>query len=64
MTVADLSPIQLYGIVMAAIVISAGSLLAIRAVPNLTRKREKALAYIGLFAMLGLPVIVGLMALR
>lgn len=55
---------QLYGIVFAALVGFWLAQLAIRGVEELTGGREKAFGYLGVALMLGLPVIIGLLALR
>lgn len=63
MTVADLSPMQLYGIVFAALVGFWLAQMVIRAVSEMTG-REQWFGYLAVCLMLGLPTIIGLMALQ
>ena len=58
-----LTPIELYGVVMTAIVMAGLGLLAIREFPKLETIRQKAVMALGLFFMYGAPVILGLNAL-
>lgn len=63
-TVADLSPMQLYGIVFAALVGFWLVQFAIRGVNEMTGSRERLFGYLGLSLMIGLPTLIGLMAMR
>ena len=63
MTVADLSPMQLYGIVMAALATWYFLRFVLHAIEGMT-VREKVFGYAALGVVFALPVIIGLLALR
>lgn len=63
MTVAELTPIELYCIVIAAILTVGMILLGIREYPKLTTKREKFVLFAGVGAAYGLPMLIAFRAL-
>lgn len=58
MTVAEMSPIELYATVMSALVMFAVVLRALREWPNLDEWRQKAVFCLGLFVVTGLPLLL------
>ena len=64
MTVAEMTPHQLFGLHMLAFVVIVLALLGWRELSNLETKRQKFVFWLGMAAMVGLPALYGLSALR
>ena len=62
MTVADLTPVELVSIIIMTNVVCAFGLLGLREwrAHGLETKRQKFVAGIGLFAIFGIPTLIGL----
>ena len=58
MTVAEMSPIELYATVMAALIVFSLSVLAVRQWDKIDTFRHKAILILGLASMWGLPFFV------
>ena len=58
MTVAEMSPIELYATVMAALIVFSLSVLGVRQWDKLDSLRHKAIFVLGLFAAWGLPFLL------
>lgn len=58
MTVAEMSPIELYAVVTVAMMVFALSVLGVFQWKNLDTIRQKTFAGLGLFAVWGLPFVV------
>lgn len=58
MTVADLTPIQLYCLIMTAFAIIMGAGQLLKMIPDLD-SRQKVVAYTGLFGMVIGPALMG-----
>ena len=58
MTVAEMSPIQLYAVVTMALMLFSLSILGVRQWDKLESFRHKAIASLGLLGMWGLPFFI------
>lgn len=60
MTVAELSPIELYSVVLTALVVFGLGLLGVREYPKLTTRGERTVFFAGMFALYGAPCVIAL----
>lgn len=64
MTVADLSPHQLFGLIVLAIILAGLGLLALSAYKHLTTARQRFVFWLGMVFVFGVPAYLGLTALE